>query len=58
MIAAVLETFRNDYRAANQPLNSRVEGVERFEPISRLLEHCDEKSLEIARPANITCAKT
>lgn len=50
MFAAVLETVRNEFFAANQPVNSPVASAERFEPVSRILERCDEKSLEIARP--------
>ncbi len=50
MIAAVLETFRNDNAAANHALRARDTASERFEPVSRILERCDEKSLKIARP--------
>ena len=50
MIAAVLETFRNDNVAANHSVEFRDASVERFEPVSRILERCDEKSLKIARP--------
>ena len=56
MLAAVLDTFRKDYTAANQHVVARMDPATRFEPVSRILERCDERSLEIARPAHVAKA--
>lgn len=50
MIAAVLDTFRKNVSVANEPVTIGVDAAKRFEPVSRILERCDEISLEIARP--------
>ena len=49
MIAAVLDNFRKDIAVANAPVAKCAEAAHRFEPVSRILDRCDEESMRVAR---------
>ncbi len=50
MFAAAMETFCNAREVSDDLCASSNERSARFEPVSRLIDYCDAKSLEVSRP--------